>query len=507
MNQDALERLILDAIDGQLLPEQELELAQILASNPDALESYCQFASIDSALHRHTAGHSAISQPTPEATLTAASRQRRHLRLSLLAGAAALTLLLSLLSLIALHHNPNLATLHSSSDAILTLRDASGKILDHKKAYLTKNSVITLDQGSLELQFRNGVTSILSAPTLLHITSDHTVDLSHGSAWFHVPTAAKGFRVTTPDLDVVDLGTIFAVRSEPGRSDEVHVLAGSVSATHRKATSPSPTILRQNQAVSASPRHLLESIPTQAAAFNSELGAAEHFLHWSFEPEETAGFTASGNHPDTDAAPLLPAGNQAQESILGIRGQALRIPPGSFLKSPWNGILHSHPRTISAWIRIPKNTPDSAIPRSIVFWGRESDSLSSRKWRLGLNLNRFNEGGTRHALRTEFGHGWSIGSSPLNDGQWHHIASVYQGGNHPDNSQRVLLYVDGQPESLTSAQHQPIDTQTGTTLTIGGFEGLLEIDELTIHQRALSPQSIALLAQPSSSPQTTQPKH
>jgi len=116
------------------------------------------------------------------------------------------------------------------------------------------------------------------------------------------------------------------------------------------------------------------------------------------------------------------------------------------------------------------------------------------KWRVGLNPEAEREGGVKGALRTEFGRGRVIGSTDLRDGRWHHIAAVFQGGNTADNTRRVLLYVDGRLEAVSSSAHQRISTRSATPLQFGGRGGRFDLDDFRVVEGALSPEDVAALA-------------
>lgn len=131
-------------------------------------------------------------------------------------------------------------------------------------------------------------------------------------------------------------------------------------------------------------------------------------------------------------------------------------------------------RTITAWIQ---TTGHGAVAA----WGGTS---AGKKYHFRLE----NEATHRGKLRLEVANGYIIGSTPVNDGEWHHIAMVFSNDGSPDVAD-TRLYVDGQLEEIDSVSSQTIDT-TSTTVTIGTdsqdryFPGI--IDELRIYPRALT---------------------
>ena len=78
------------------------------------------------------------------------------------------------------------------------------------------------------------------------------------------------------------------------------------------------------------------------------------------------------------------------------------------------------------------------------------------------------------------------GTTLINDGQWHHFCGVFDGDH-------VELFVDGNPEASIEGR-RPQTKRFGRKVALGkDFRG--EIDDVQIHQRALTSSEIAQLAQ------------
>lgn len=488
MKEDDIERLVIEVLDGTASFRQREELSKVLASDPAALEIYCRCCEMDSALQRLAAGRSGLTAATLEPDETA----RRHpVRIALLAAVATVALAALVLWLVRAPQPEPLVVFARGPATLFSVEHAGES--DPSGNQLAENSIVRLSQGGMELRFRSGVSATIEAPAEWVIKSAGSVELRRGSAWFGVPPEARGFQVLSPELEVIDLGTEFGVLVEAGRSDQVHVLKGSVAVRHRAAAPEGGALsLRAGEAVVASPRHKVDAIRFDAALFAKSLPAAFPALHWTFDELQPDGWPAAGDHPALAAAIARPTGEP--EVIEGPVGGALRLAPGQVLESEWPGILDARPRTVAGWIRVEKGLPDAELPTSIVFWGKEGDELSMMKWRVGLNPEAEREGGVKGALRTEFGFGRVIGSTDLRDGRWHHIAAVFQGGNTADNTRRVLLYVDGQLEAISSSAHQRINTRSATPLQFGGRGGRFDLDDFRVIEGALSAEDIAALA-------------
>ncbi len=141
----------------------------------------------------------------------------------------------------------------------------------------------------------------------------------------------------------------------------------------------------------------------------------------------------------------------------------------------YKGIGGNNDRTVEAWI----NTTVSN--KEIVSWGLNS---TGQKW-----VFRVNDGGQ---LRVEVNGGSIYGTTLLDDGEWHHVACVFSGTEIND----VLLYVDGELESISASTNLAINTNVtdGINLRVSRgvnnryFEGA--IDEVRIWDAPLSQNTL-----------------
>src|SRR4029079_3191328 len=62
----------------------------------------------------------------------------------------------------------------------------------------------------------------------LEIVSVNEAKCGYGQMRVHVPPHARGFKLTTPDAQVVDLGTEFGLKVSDAGKAEVHVFDGEV---------------------------------------------------------------------------------------------------------------------------------------------------------------------------------------------------------------------------------------------------------------------------------------
>ncbi|MBI1374391.1 MAG: hypothetical protein GC159_16865 [Phycisphaera sp.] len=90
---------------------------------------------------------------------------------------------------------------------------------------------MALELGYTELLLDQGAAVSVAAPARFRVTGPNSCELTRGTLLARVPTGAHGFRVTTPEMDVVDLGTVFLVHVSSSGQTEVHVLKGRVEAS------------------------------------------------------------------------------------------------------------------------------------------------------------------------------------------------------------------------------------------------------------------------------------
>ncbi|MBN1817852.1 MAG: lamin tail domain-containing protein, partial [Sedimentisphaerales bacterium] len=206
--------------------------------------------------------------------------------------------------------------------------------------------------------------------------------------------------------------------------------------------------------------------------------------HWRFD--ETTGFTAAdetGSYPGT-LVNMTP-GNW----VPGKFGNALDFNGTNqyVLMQSFSGITGGNPRTVSAWIRT--GTKKAA---DILSWG---STASGGKWLLQIQ-NIHSLPGT---LKLDVGGGYVVGSTILWDGKWHHVTAVLSEDGTP-NAEDIRLYVDGQPEPISSVVPRNISTSSSVKVKVGifsdgsnrYFEG--QIDNVCIYNRALSSDEINQMA-------------
>ncbi len=89
---------------------------------------------------------------------------------------------------------------------------------------------LRVEEGLLELTLSTGVRVVLDGPTDVNLNSKNQIHCGRGRLSVSVPSQAVGFEVTTPFMNVVDLGTEFSL-SVGDEEARMHVIKGQVQLT------------------------------------------------------------------------------------------------------------------------------------------------------------------------------------------------------------------------------------------------------------------------------------
>ncbi|MEN8772675.1 MAG: LamG domain-containing protein [Akkermansiaceae bacterium] len=216
--------------------------------------------------------------------------------------------------------------------------------------------------------------------------------------------------------------------------------------------------------------------------------------HWLFDEGEGTVYADSSANKNDAIIALSPIWSTDVPTTRFENPTSLDLDGASqFLNTPFPGIGGSAARTVSVWVKTT-----TINNHGIVAWG---NSISNgTKWHVRLNDNAAN--GPVGAVRTETQGDFTIGSTPINDGNWHHLASVYPEGGGELGT--VIHYIDGVAETPggNGGSTQPVDTSIivdpvtigrrtqGTTM--GYFPG--QLDDVRIYDRELSAEEVAQLS-------------
>lgn len=140
--------------------------------------------------------------------------------------------------------------------------------------------------GAVDIEMIEGVRLSLRGPARFELVSENGVRLIEGKMVAMIPEEALGFQVTTPQSEVIDLGTEFGLEVDDSGQTDVHVLDGLVE-VYRRGTSQDQVMgeagikITEGQArrLNTSDGFQLETIPIQQ---RRELLENQRFDEWGF---------------------------------------------------------------------------------------------------------------------------------------------------------------------------------------------------------------------------------
>jgi hypothetical protein len=109
-----------------------------------------------------------------------------------------------------------------------------------------------LKEGAVQITFHRGASVLFEAPAEFRVVSENEAACRLGRFRVHVPEPARGFKVKTAGLDIVDLGTGFGLSLPQNGPPEVHVFYGRVDLT-RQGPSFQTLELMEGEAVRVEP--------------------------------------------------------------------------------------------------------------------------------------------------------------------------------------------------------------------------------------------------------------
>lgn len=402
---------------------------------------------------------------------------------------------------------------------------------------------VELKEGLIELCYDSGSTVLIKAPATYYIEAQNKGYLEKGSIRAHSPKTVAAFEIETPNSELVDLGTTFGVTVLSLVSTEVHVLEGLVKARGITDLDDGWKVLRTGKALRIDSADSIETDYTSITANTSFYDWAPpesvrrmeslEYAHWSFDQIQGDQFPETGRHSggshyyatavdfsaDSDDYTWLTAGRFSK--ALALDGNA------RFLRTDYPAIGGDEARTVAFWVKLGKDQPKQAPSAGIVSWGQ--NGVRGKKWQIlpysPLLANK------QKVIRTECAWGHAMGSTNINDGQWHHAVSVFMGGHNADVATHVKHYIDGKLESRGSLISRRVDTATSSDpennfpLVVGvkmetanarSLERLIDlsqagkiklstlngdIDELYVFNGVLTPQEILQLMEENKAPE------
>ncbi|MDD7986870.1 FecR domain-containing protein [Lentisphaera marina] len=372
----------------------------------------------------------------------------------------------------------------------------SGQWLQKGKYFFDEKLALTLDSG-VELN--------VEAASEIDLIGSNKVRLHKGQVQAYVPQVAVGFVLQVPGGKVVDLGTEFLVSVNQNGLADVEVKAGEVEL--RSSQSDQEMIkLRENQSAALTMAGSIVNGESSLASLDTLPNLLEqrelNYVHWPFDRAELGWTpsTAGGDYHDRFRAELKDKkGGEGPQFTEGAFGYALGFDgKNDWAETDFMGVSGSRPRTVSFWVKIPKDAKQGDN-YSFVSWGNSREK--GEKWQIGWNA--LAKDGVLGAIRTEFKEGCVVGETDLRDGRWHHIVSLFIGGDNADVATHVRHYVDGRLEAISGVRRERVSTNIDSInskpVTFGrkmdGPKYFLKakMDELYIIDAAVTPRQVRRL--------------
>ena len=460
-----LESLLMELTEGQLSPEQGRRLAVMTRRNPAARQRYLEYCQVHTMLAWEHGVLGDLLSPelsAAPATPSVSFGVWRPLSVAAAIALAGVILWAPWGPRSRVKPGETVASLTRSVAARLELFGAS---IDFNNGSAIRTGSYQLDEGLVQITFQSGVEVVIEAPASFEIHGPASILLNEGRMAANVTPEGVGFTVETPDAEVVDYGTEFAIEVVGKRSSEVHVFDGEVEVQPKHRDSAiDPVRLVTNQAtridhstliplgISVDEQRFLRSLdepePTYSGSVRELLPLAYYRMaviddgHTLKDAARGHENTASVVKGETRRQPFAPGRIGSSLRLNGPRaGGYARISPG--LELPTTEF------TIMAWVR------SQTLPRNAV--------LVSDMSLLGDETLRFGLVGDHGHLGLTLANGTRIlqivDSSPLPLEDWTHVAVA-------KTAEGLRLYRNG--ALVRSKSLDGFQTQPHNPLSIGG---------------------------------------
>lgn len=507
MNAKELTRLMEAHLDGQLTVAEARDLSRVLISDQAARRQFWEHTAVHGlAQEAARLAWLGTAAPAGESTLV---RPRGWRWLAPLAVAAAVTLVLAIGWWRRGGDEP-------SGQGVAILSRVVGVEWAEAASARAPGAVLApgtvrLNAGAVLLEFYSGARVVLEGPAEFEVVSAGEAFLRSGRLSAQVPPQGRGFKIASPTLTVVDLGTEFGLAVAQRAAAEVHVFAGRVELAARTAGAV-PRALTNGQA------GRLESgawrpLPAARGGFLDETelarreaaGAEARFAAWS----------QASRVLSTDRAALIHYTFQDQPPRdRAVANQVPDAPPetqGSIVGGSWTEGRWPHKRalelrgagdrirltatqalarvTLLAWVRV------EGLPRGMrSLLSAETDQPGALRWELT------GEGRLRLGIARDLGHrqlDWEAVMServvtPEVFGHWLLLATTFDGST-------VRHYCNGQLVG-SGASFRPAALRLGAA-DLGNWRGhpprnlLARLDEFALLARAVSDAELQRLYQ------------
>jgi len=270
------ETLLNRAVDGILTDDEVQELKSILKSDRDRLDDYIRFVDMHGSLY-HEPLLAQLGEVGKLVDFAAVDPRRGEIgNLGFWRAMAAVATIAAIGAFswsfkYAFPDPSNTSYEEGPYIGIITsLKGDEAAASDHFVGKGLQRGLFKLDGGRAQVRLDNGVELSIKGPAEFDIFGLDHLALMAGRVTANVPPRAIGFRIDTPDMEVVDLGTEFALRVDSTGESRLHVLEGEVEARKKMGTG-------------------LENLPMVIAKDSMhELVESPSYLDCNYDPENFA---------------------------------------------------------------------------------------------------------------------------------------------------------------------------------------------------------------------------
>jgi hypothetical protein len=475
-------------------------LETVMLSKPELRSIYLSYMNMDAALQEQASEF--VIDETPQ-------KSNRPLLLSLISFAAVITVLLSINLSVMIKGPTQIAQAVPLQSGVATITKAI-----NVKGNETLQEGITLDAGILEfdeglvqIEFFSGAMVIAEGPLKIDVIDHMNIICEYGKLRSHVPNQAKGFKISAPTIDVVDLGTEFSFNLEKGsQTPEIFVYDGEVELLHKNGVLLKSLVTNEGASYNqntlssiAKPEGIINFQNMQeldAQANQSELEQwhlyaekmrtrEDVILFYSFEKENNWSRTLKNENKTH--------GSAVNGAIVGCRWSNGRWPGKGALdfKSTGDRIRVNIPGsyeaiTLSCWVRVEGF--DRWLSSLLL---TDNFDLGELHWQLSdVGEIILGSSGSGNTFSPQV-------ISPIDLGRWLHLSTSYD-----SKARLVKHYMNGKlvstktlqksiPASFGVSEIGNWSCRPGTDNAIRSLNG--KLDEFTIFSRSLSEKEIQAL--------------
>ncbi len=233
------ETLLDKAITGRLTDTEAKELNALLKSDKERIDDYIRYVDMHGSLYQEPLLAVAGGADTMIDFETIKSIEARKETIQFWKRFATVA---SIAALLAFSLNLWQVLPGSASEeyerteyiGILTSLKANSESGGHFVGQGLQRGPFKLESGKAQVRLDNGVELSMRGPVEFDVYGLDHISLVTGRVTANVPPQAIGFRIDTPDMEVIDLGTEFALKVDGTGKSRLHVLEGEVEARLKK---------------------------------------------------------------------------------------------------------------------------------------------------------------------------------------------------------------------------------------------------------------------------------